>query len=65
MKDPIIVNSLLTDGGLVADVFEEDIKGLEKLHANVTSAFLVHNLQEKAQHVSLEEKAAIKVRLCR
>ena len=28
VKDPIIVYSLLTDGGLVADVFEEDIKGL-------------------------------------
>ena len=47
----------LTDGGLVADVLEEDVEGLKELDADVAAALLVHDLEEEGEHVALKEEA--------
>ena len=46
----------LTDGRFIPDVLEEDVERLEELDANVTSALLVHDLQEEGKHVPFQEK---------
>ena len=54
-----IINKL-TDGRFIPDVLEEDVERLEELDANVTSALLVHDLQEERKHVPFQEKTGKK-----
>ncbi len=56
--------AILTDGGLVPDVLEEDVEGLEELDAHVAAALLVHDLQEEGQHVPLQEEARERIHIC-
>ena len=56
--------AILTDGGLVPDVLEEDVEGLEELDAHVAAALLVHYLQEEGQHVPLQEEARQRIHIC-
>ena len=52
----------LTYWGFVSDVLEEYVECLEELHTNVTSALLVHYLQEKRKHISFQEKAEMRIK---
>ena len=53
----VIVWKEVVDAGLVPDVLKEDVQGLKQLDADVVVAdLLVHDLQEEAQHVSLQEE---------
>lgn len=47
----------LTQGGLVADVFKQDVECLEELDTNVTPRLLPQDVQEEGKHVLLQEKA--------
>ena len=53
----MVVGEEVVDAGLVLDVLKEDVEGLEELDADVVIAdFLVHDLEEEAEHVPLEEE---------
>ena len=53
----VIVGEQVVDAGVVPDVLEEDVQGLEELDADVVVAsLLVHELEEEAEHVPLEEE---------
>lgn len=47
----------LTQGGLVADVFKQNVECLEELDTNITPRLLPQNVQEKGKHVLLQEEA--------
>ena len=53
----MVVGEEIVDAGLVPDVLEEDVEGLEELDTDVVIAdLLVHDLEEEAEHVPLEEE---------
>ena len=53
----MVVGEEVVDAGLVPDVLKEDIEGLEELDTDVVIAdFLVHDLEEEAEHVPLQEE---------
>ena len=53
----VVVGEEIVDARLVPDVLKQDVQGLKQLDADVVVAdLLVHDLQEEAQHVSLQEE---------
>ena len=53
----MIVREEIVDARLVPDVLKQDVQSLEQLNADIVVAdLLVHDLQEEAQHVSLQEE---------
>ena len=53
----VVVGEEIVDARLVPDVLEQDVQGLQQLDTDVVVAdLLVHDLQEEAQHVSLQEE---------
>ena len=53
----IITQVILTYWRLIADVFKQNVEGLKQLDADITATFLIHDLEEKRQHVPLQEEA--------
>ena len=44
----MVVGEEIVDGGLIPDVFKQDVEGLEKLNTHIIiPSFLVHELQEE------------------
>ena len=53
----MVVGEQVVDTRVVPDVLEEDVQGLEQLDTHViVPRFLIHELQEEAQHVPLKEE---------
>ena len=53
----VIVWEEIVDARLVPDILKQDVQRLEQLDTDVVVAdLLVHDLQEEAQHVSLQEE---------
>ena len=53
----MVVRKEVIDGGLIPDIFKQDVESLEKLDTHiVVPCLLVHELQEKGVHVSLQEE---------
>ena len=53
----MVVGEEIVDARLVPDVLKQDVQGLQQLDADVVVAdLLVHDLQEEAQHVPLQEE---------
>ena len=53
----MIVGKEIVDAGLVPDVLEQNVEGLQQLDADIVVAdLLVHDLQEEAEHVALQEE---------
>ena len=53
----MVVGEEIVDARLVPDVLEQDVQGLQQLDTDVVVAdLLVHDLQEEAEHVALQEE---------
>ena len=53
----VVVGEEIVDARLVPDVLKQDVQGLQQLDADIVVAdLLVHDLQEEAQHVPLQEE---------
>ena len=53
----VVVGEEIVDARLVPDVLKQDVQGLQQLDADVVVAdLLVHDLQEEAEHVALQEE---------
>ena len=53
----VVVGQQVVDARVVPDVLEEDVQGLQELDTHViVPSLLIHELQEEAQHVPLEEE---------
>lgn len=56
-----VYGEILTQGGLVADVFKQNVERLEELDTNITPWLLPQNVQEEGKHVLLQEEAESKI----
>ena len=53
----MVIGEEIVDARLVPDVLEQDVQGLQQLDTDVVVAdLLIHDLQEEAQHIPLQEE---------
>jgi len=52
----VVVGEEEVEGGLVADVLEEDVECLKELYADVAAVLLFHVVEEEGDHLLLEEE---------